>query len=211
MKPIRILLADDDPLILAGFKAMLDGNEELEIIGEACDGRELLELAKKHSPDIILADINMPGLSGLEALEALSGLDMPGKFIVLSMHEEPEYIHRALRIGAAGYLLKNIERQELHRAIKTVFDGGKYFSPSVITILAQSFSDPPKPEISDLTAREKEVLALVSKGMSTKQIAHSLGISGRTVESHRINMLKKMNVSNTAELVKLAIELKLLE
>jgi DNA-binding NarL/FixJ family response regulator len=126
------------------------------------------------------------------------------------MHEEPEYIHRALSYGASGYLLKNVDRNELYRAIQTVFEGGTYFSPGVVTVLAKSFAEPPKPEAADLTAREREVLELVSQGQSTKQIAYELGISIRTVESHRINMLKKMDVNNTAELIKKAIALKIL-
>jgi DNA-binding NarL/FixJ family response regulator len=204
------MLADDHPLILEGFKSMLAGREDLEIVEEAVDGRQLLELAKRNTPDIILADINMPGLTGLQAIEELRKQGISVKFIVLSMHEEPEYIHRALSYGASGYLLKNVDRNELYRAIQTVFEGGTYFSPGVVTVLAKSFAEPPKPEAADLTAREREVLELVSQGQSTKQIAYELGISIRTVESHRINMLKKMDVNNTAELIKKAIALKIL-
>jgi DNA-binding NarL/FixJ family response regulator len=204
------MLADDHPLILEGFKSMLAGREDLEIVEEAVDGRQLLELAKRNTPDIILADINMPGLTGLQAIEELRRQGISVKFIVLSMHEEPEYIHRALSYGASGYLLKNVDRNELYRAIQTVFEGGTYFSPGVVTVLAKSFAEPPKPEAADLTAREREVLELVSQGQSTKQIAYELGISIRTVESHRINMLKKMDVNNTAELIKKAIALKIL-
>jgi DNA-binding NarL/FixJ family response regulator len=190
---------------------MLSGRKDLEIVEEAVDGRQLVELARRNTPDIILADINMPGLTGLEAIEELRKLGISVKFIVLSMHEESEYIHRALSYGASGYLLKNVDRNELYRAIQTVHSGGKYFSPGVVTVLAKSFAEPPKPEVSELTAREKEVLELVSQGQSTKQIAYLLGISVRTVESHRINMLKKMDVNNTAELIKKAIELKILQ
>ena len=126
------------------------------------------------------------------------------------MHEEREYIIYALRIGVQGYIIKNVERFDLEKAIITIFEGGKYFSPIVTNILAESVVRPEIPVISELTPREKEVLELVAKGNSTKQIADKLGIGTRTVESHRVNMLKKMKVSNTAELVRKAVEMKIL-
>ena len=210
MTKIRILLADDHPLIRAGFRSLLGKNERFEIVGEAENGSELLALAGTLHPDIILADISMPLTSGLDALEQLNNLHPEIKSVVLTMHEEREYILRALKAGASGYLLKNIERFELERAIISVFDGGKYFSPVVTNILADAVIKPDVIESGDVTPREKEVLDLVAKGNSTKQVADILGISVRTVESHRINMLKKMKVNNTAELIKKAFELKLL-
>jgi len=209
MEKIRLVLADDHPMIRAGFKSLLDKNERFEIVGEAENGRELIEVADRVRPDIILTDINMPVLNGLAAVELLSEKHPEIRFIMLTMHEEREYIVNALKVGARGYLLKNIERPELEKAIITVYEGGKYFSPIVTTVLAESVSKP-EPEDLDVTPREKEVLELVAKGNSTKQIADLLGISIRTVESHRINMLKKMKVSNSAELIRKAIELKIL-
>jgi DNA-binding NarL/FixJ family response regulator len=210
MNKIRILLADDHPLIRAGFKSLLGKNERFEIVGEAENGKELLEFAGTLQPDIVLADISMPLTNGLDALEQLSNVYPSIKSIVLTMHEEREYILRALKVGASGYLLKNIERFELERAIITVFEGGKYFSPIVTNILADAVGKAEVHEPGDITPREKEVLALVARGNSTKQVADILGISVRTVESHRINMLKKMKVNNTAELIKKAFDLKLL-
>lgn len=210
MDKIRILLADDHPLIRAGFKSLLDKNERFEIAGEAENGKELIDLAGQTEPDIILADINMPVMKGLDALEQLTKLKPAIKFIILTMHEEREYILRALKIGASGYLLKNIERVELERAIITVFEGGKYFSPIITNILAESFSKPEASDLGEITPREKEVLELVAKGNSTKQVADILGISIRTVESHRINMLKKMKVNNTAELIKKTLAMKII-
>jgi DNA-binding NarL/FixJ family response regulator len=152
----------------------------------------------------------MPVINGLSAVQKI-GKEHPSiKFIVLTMHEEREYIMNALKIGVHGYLLKNIERTELEKAIITVFEGGKYFSPLITNILAESVTKTDQNEITDITPREKEVLVLVSQGQSTKQIADNLGISIRTVESHRVNMLKKLKVSNTAELVKKAMEFNLL-
>lgn len=210
MDKIRLLLADDHPLIRAGFKSLLGKSERFEIVGEAENGKELIDMGNTLIPDIILSDINMPVISGLDAMEQLTKQQPSIKFIMLSMHEEREYILNALKIGANGYLLKNIEWLELERAIITVYEGGKYFSPAITNILAESFSRPEVIESYDITPREKEVLELVANGNSTKQIADQLGISIRTVESHRINMLKKMKASNTAELIKKAIEMKLL-
>jgi DNA-binding NarL/FixJ family response regulator len=210
MSKIRILLADDHPLIRDGFRSMLGKNDRFEIVGEAANGKELVELANSLVPEIILADISMPLMSGLEALEQVSKQHPAIKFIILTMHEERQYILNALKAGASGYLLKNIERFELERAIITIFEGGKYFSPIVTNILAETVAKPEANDPGEVTPREKEVLELVAKGNSTKQVADILGISVRTVESHRINMLKKMKVSNTAELIKKAFEMRLL-
>lgn len=210
MTTIRLLLADDHPLIRAGFKAMLGKNQRFEIVGEAENGKELIELADILTPDVILADINMPVINGLVALEKIKTKHPVIKFIILTMYEEREYILNALKSGAAGYLLKNIERFDLEKAIISVYEGGKYFSPLVTNILAESAIKPDGPDLGDISPREKEVLELVAQGYSTKLIADKLGIGIRTVESHRINMLKKMKVNNSAELIKKAIELKIL-
>jgi len=210
MNKIRLLLADDHPLIRAGFKSMLVKNEHFEIVGEAENGTDLLALTDELSPDMILTDISMPGMNGLEALQKVKKQYPDIKCIVLTMHEEREYIMNALKTGAEGYLLKSIEGPELEKAILVVFHGGKYFSPLITSILADSVARPELPEVGDITPREKEVLELVAQGKSTKQIADLLGISIRTVESHRINMLKKMKVNNTAELIRKAIEMKIL-
>ena len=211
MSKIRLLLADDHPLIREGFKSLLSKNERFEIIGIAENGKELIEYTKTLFPDVILTDINMPVMNGLDALQQLANDHTHVKLIVLTMHEEREYIMNALKIGVHGYLLKNIERLDLEKAIITVFEGGKYFSPIVTNILAESVTrSEHNTTLGELTAREKEVLDLVAQGHSTKQVADKLGIGARTVESHRVNMLKKLKVGNTAELVKKAIEMKII-
>lgn len=210
MTKIRLVLADDHPLIREGFKSLLGSNDNFTIVGEASDGNELLALVPIVTPDVILVDITMPGINGLEAIKKLKSEYSYLKFIVLTMHEEREYVLNAIKNGANGFVLKNIEKVELENAIKTVYEGGKYFSPFVIDILAESLGKPETMEQTDITPREKEVLQLVAGGFSTKQIADQLGISIRTVESHRINMLKKMKVNNSAELIKKAIEMHLL-
>ena len=210
MTKIRLLLADDHPLIREGFRSLLNKNERFEIVGIAENGKELVDLAGKELPDIILSDISMPVMNGMEAIEQIRNLYPSIKSVVLTMHEEREYVINALKIGVQGYIIKNVERFDLEKAIITIFEGGKYFSPIVTNILAESVARPEPPAISELTPREKEVLELVAQGHSTKQIADKLGIGTRTVESHRVNMLKKMKVNNTAELVRKAIEMKIL-
>jgi DNA-binding NarL/FixJ family response regulator len=210
MTKIRLLLADDHPLIREGFRSLLTKNERFDLVGIAENGKELVELTEKLSPDIILSDINMPVMNGMEAIAQIGKLFPAIKCVILTMHEEREYIIKALNIGVQGYILKNIERYDLEKAIITVFEGGKYFSPIVTNILAESVVKPTQNVVTEITPREKEVLELVAQGHSTKQVADKLGIGTRTVESHRVNMLKKMKVNNTAELVKKAIEMKIL-
>lgn len=211
MNKIRLVLADDHPMIRAGFKTLLAQNDAFEVAGEADNGQELIKVVSSVRPDVTLVDLHMPGTNGLEAMEKLHSQFPAIKFIVLTMHEEREYVQKALKAGADGYLLKNIDREELENAINTVFKGGKYFSPEITAILAESVARPMSAEVSEITPREKEVLGLVAAGHSTKQIADQLGISIRTVETHRINMLKKMEVSNSAELIRRAFELGILK
>jgi len=212
MKKIRLVLADDHPLIREGFKSLLQKNERFEIVGIAENGKELTELAGNLLPDVILTDINMPVVNGLDALKNIAKLHPDIKLIVLTMHEEREYIIHALKIGVQGYLLKNIERSDLEKAIISIFEGGKYFSPIVTNILAEVVVRPSQSNVvADITPREKEVLELVAQGQSTKQVADKLGIGTRTVESHRMNMLKKLKASNTADLVRKALELKIIK
>ncbi|MEO8471830.1 MAG: response regulator transcription factor [Chryseolinea sp.] len=208
---IRIALADDHTLIREGFKSLLGKNENFTLVGEADNGKDLIALVDEFLPDIVLLDISMPQMNGLQAMEQISKQHPFIKLIILTMHEEREYILQALKSGASGYLLKNIERFELERAIATVYEGGKYFSPAITNILAEAAIRQDPGETPELTPREKEVLNLVAKGNSTKQIADILKISIRTVESHRMNMLKRLKVNNTAELVKKSVELKLLD
>jgi DNA-binding NarL/FixJ family response regulator len=210
MKKIRLVLADDHPMIRAGFKTLLARSNDFEIAGEAENGAELIKMVSALKPDVTLVDLHMPGTGGLEALEKLHNSFPDIKFVVLTMHEEREYVQKALKAGADGYLLKNIQREELENAIHTVYKGGKYFSPAITAILADSVARPSSFTDAEITPREKEVLTLVAGGHSTKQIADQLGISIRTVETHRINMLKKMGVNNSAELIKKAFELGLL-
>jgi len=206
---IKLILADDHPLIRAGFRSLLGRGDKFEIVAEASSGKELMNQLLELTPDAVLVDITMPEMNGLEVLSRLKKNNSQLKVVILTMHEEPEYILNAMKIGADGYLLKNIDSAELEKALITIHNGGKYFSSNVAGILADSALKPP-PEKFEITPREKEVLSLVAAGNSTKQIAAKLDISIRTVETHRINLLKKLNVGNSAELIRKALEQKLI-
>ena len=202
---IKIIIADDHPLVRGGIKTVLDKVPDFQVVAEAEDGLQLLRLIDEYSPHIALIDISMPHLNGLDALKKLNG-QYPGlKLIILTMHEEPEYIMKSLNSGAHAYLLKNVSPDELQKAIRTVVNGGKYFNQTVSGIIMENLAKS-EPEEEALTPRELEVLKLVSKGMSNYQIASELFISIRTVEKHRVNVLRKMQALNTADLVRKAME-----
>ncbi|MFL5729407.1 MAG: response regulator [Cytophagaceae bacterium] len=213
MDKIRIILADDHILVREGFKSLLAKKKEFEVVGEAENGKALLELLENLSADVLLVDISMPQMNGIEAIAQMKKINPNLKFIMLTMHEEAEYILKSIQAGANGYLLKNVELDELENAIKTVANGGKYFNSTVSNIMIENISrnpDPNKEELSELTAREKEILQYVADGLSTKLIADKLSISARTVETHRVHIMKKLQVSNGAEMVKKGIELKII-
>jgi DNA-binding NarL/FixJ family response regulator len=205
VNPIRIVIADDHPLVRDGLKSFLQKIPEFQVVAEAEDGLQLLRLIAEHHPDVALVDISMPQLNGLEALQRLSHQYPDLKLIVLTMHEEPEYILKSLSSGARAYLLKNAEPRELKQAIMTVVKGGKYFNATVSGIVMENLAKS-EPEEEALTPRELEVLKLVCRGLSNYQIASELFISIRTVEKHRVNVLRKMQAVNTADLVRKAIE-----
>lgn len=211
MKKIKIIICDDHRIIRDGIKAMLAKYEHYELIGEAENGEQLFSLLESAYPDVILIDIAMPGKNGIEVFTELKRANPALKFILLTMFEEPEYVIKAVRGGASGYLLKNIESEELDKAIQMVANGGKYFNEHISKILLDNLHANSEEELisGKLTERELEILADIVNGLTTKQIAEKLFISHRTVETHRVNMMKKLEVHNVAELVKMAIENKL--
>jgi DNA-binding NarL/FixJ family response regulator len=214
MEKIKIILADDHILVREGFKSLLSKKKEFEVVGEAENGQELLELIDNLSADVLLVDISMPLLNGIEAIGQMKKINPDLKFIMLTMHEEAEYILKSIQAGANGYLLKNVEPEELENAIKTVAKGGKYFNATISNIMIENISkwpDQNKEEHSELTAREKEILQYVADGLSTKLIADKLSISTRTVETHRVHIMKKLLVSNGAEMVKKGLEQKIIK
>jgi DNA-binding NarL/FixJ family response regulator len=212
MKKIKIILADDHSLVREGFKALLNKSGEIEVIAEAENGTQLLQLLDIHSPDVLLIDISMPELSGIEALSTIKKLNPNLKVIILTMHEEAEYVLKSIQAGANGYLLKNVELEELHNAIKKVVAGEKYFNATISNIMIDNLSKAKevKDDTSPITVREKEILQYVAAGLSTKLIADKLEISIRTVETHRVHLLKKLHAQNTAELIKKATDLKII-
>ncbi|RED52211.1 response regulator transcription factor [Aestuariispira insulae] len=202
-KPIRVLLADDHPLVLDGIRACLEINEDIEVVATAGTGREALERAAESQPDIVLMDINMPELNGLDATEVFRERYPAIKLLMLSMHDNREYITSALNSGARGFVLKDVPSQELVTAIRSVHQGGTYFSSGVSDILLNSMdSDNANP----LTTREQTILILLAQGKSNKHVARELDISVRTAETHRRNIKRKLKISTTAGLTKYAIE-----
>ena len=206
-KRIRLLLADDHPVVRKGILACLAQNRELEVIGEAGDGNEALAKARKLTPDLVLMDIDMPGMDGLAVTEVLRKELPQTRVLILSMHGNTEYIMRILESGARGYVLKEASPEELVRAIQTVNAGETFFSPAVaraaLNQYVQGNADPLNP--NRITHREREVLIQIAEGLSNKEIACRLGVGVRTVETHRERIMRKLNIHSVAGLTKYAI------
>lgn len=213
MKKVKILLVDDHVILRTGIIALLNTEKDFVVVGEGGNGEEAIELSGKLSPDILIIDLTMPGLSGIDAIPIIRKKFPALKILVLSMHETEEYIFRILKLGAHGYVVKNAGREEICRAIRTVMEGEKFFSPQVSQLMLNSYVRRASPGSSDaemtdqsLTKREIEVLGLIGAGFNNQQIADSLFISARTVETHRTNIMQKLDIHDTANLVKFAIE-----
>jgi two-component system nitrate/nitrite response regulator NarL len=200
---IKVMLVDDHPLFREGISARLKLSNEIVLVGEAENGRDALSKLDGLRPDVVLMDINMPDMNGMDVLEVVAEKPMPTKFIILSMHDDREYIVRVIRMGADGYLLKDVCGDEMIEAIKSVYAGDKYYSQEVASILAMQ--DMEKSE-HKLTNREQLILRLISLGYSNKKIAQELNNSVRTVETHKRNITKKLNINTTSGLVRYAIE-----
>jgi len=211
---IRVLLADDQTLVRSGFRALLERAEEIEVVAEAADGAEAVERARSERPDVVLMDIRMPGMDGLEATrrittdERLAGV----RVIMLTTFELDEYVFEALHAGASGFLLKNVEPDELRDAVRVVAEGEALLSPSVTRRLIREFvaqpgrHRPPPERLDVLTEREREVLALVAQGLSNQEIAERLVISPATAKTHVSRTMTKLHVHDRAQLVVLAYE-----
>jgi len=205
---IRVVLADDHALVRAGIRSLLEKLADLEVVGEAANGRQALELIKTTAPNLILLDISMAELGGLEALPRIVK-DFPAvKVLILSGHANEEYVLRALRCGAAGYMLKEAAVEELELAIKAVAQGNTYLSPSVSRTVVESYLQRAAGEegpIEQLTARQREVLQLIAEGKNTKEIAGMLDISVKTVEAHRLQLMARLDIHDVPGLVRYAI------
>jgi len=208
VKPIRVLLADDHTLIRAGISALLERVGSIEVVGEAVDGRQTLELIHELAPDVVLLDLQMPGLNGFEVLQETTERFPDVKIVVLSVHDTEEYALRALRSGASGYLPKSAASAELELAIDHVVRGKQYISPVIAQIASEESErggSPGRATPIELTPRQREVLTLISEGYSTKDIAGTLGISVKTVETHRAQLMERLGIHDVAGLVRYAI------
>ena len=203
---IRILLADDHKMIIDGLQSMLASVEEIEVVGEAFTGTEVLKKVKQNQVDIILMDINMPELDGILTTQKVKKEYPETKVLILTMYNKPEFIRNLLEAGASGYILKNTGREELLEAIKQISNGQNYFGREVTKTVMESLRGTPRNTTFNLTKREKEVLRLIVQECTTSEIADQLFISTHTVETHRKNLLSKLNVKNTAGLVKYALD-----
>lgn len=208
-KKIRLLLVDDHPIVREGIRSCLSRYEDLVVVGEAANGFEAVALSKTLSPDVVLMDINMPGLGGLETTGRLQQEVPETKVLVLTAHESKEYILQIVQSGARGYVLKDAPPDELLRAIRTIQTGNSFFSPRVATYLLNDYVDksnkPKAPSFPPLSRREREVLALLADGLSNKEIARALRVGVRTVETHRERIMRKLEIHSVAGLTKYAI------
>ncbi|MBW1824675.1 MAG: response regulator transcription factor [Deltaproteobacteria bacterium] len=209
MRKIKVVVADDHTILRQGIKALLDNQEGIEVVGEAKDGREAIKTIEELLPDVILMDIAMPGLNGLEATRRIKKKFPKVKVVVLTMHANEEYIFQILNAGADGYLVKETAFQDLISAINAVHKGEAFMSPSiskkVMTDYIQRAQGEEKVGFDTLTTREREILQLVAEGNSNKKIAEALFISPKTVETHRAHIMDKLNIHDRAGLIKYAI------
>ena len=208
--PIRVLIADDHKIMLAGLRSLLEKQVEFEVVGEAENGRKAVKMALETKPDVVVMDVSMPDLNGMEATtQVVDGLPET-RVIALSMHSDKRFVMGMLQAGASGYLLKDCASQELANAIRQVADGKKYLSPEITGVVIDDFlkgrsSGEAATVKAVLSAREREVLQLIAEGWSTKQIASHLYVSVKTIETHRRQIMKKLDLHTIADLTKYSI------
>ncbi len=216
MSRIRVLLADDHDVLRKGVRFLLAEDPFIEVVGEAADGREAVQRAEELNPDVIIIDIAMPQLNGIEAAGQITRRNRDAGVIILSMYSDEEYVLRALAAGAKGYLLKDCAEPDMVRAVRSVARGKPFFSPAVVEVLLDDYVQRLQRErLQDsyelLTEREREVLQLLAEGKTNKEVAGLLGLGVSTVDTHRLNLMQKLDVHNTAELVLYAVKKKILK
>lgn len=211
------MLVDDHSIVRNGIRSLLEQVDEFEIIAEAADGEEALDKLKTNQPDVVLMDISLPGMSGIQTTQVIARLYKNVRVLMLSMHNNEDYILRSVEAGAQGYILKDSSSDEMKKAIRTVSSGEKYFSSPVANIILNGYMTQLKKtdrssqmRRSKLSKKEKEILHYLVDGMSSREIAERLQLSVRTVDNHRANMMRRLQVKNAAELVRMAVEEKLL-
>jgi DNA-binding NarL/FixJ family response regulator len=203
-----VLIADDHSIVREGLRRLIEAESDISLCAEAADGREVLELVELHRPDVVILDISMPNLSGLESLERVRSRYPAIKTILLSVHADPAMIQNAISLGVDGYLLKNARASEILSAIRSVTRGGSYFSPPVAREIVAQIREPraaSEQPFTLLSGREREVLHLIAEGLSAKEIAAQLSISTKTVEAHRTSLMRKVGVRKATELVRYAV------
>jgi two-component system, NarL family, response regulator NreC len=205
----RVLVADDHAIMVQGLGRLLEG--EAEIVATASDGQQLVERARQHRPDIIVSDINMPGMSGLDAMRRLKADGLRSKFIFLTLHTDSRLASEAMRAGASGYLLKHAAAEELIEAIHAVMEGHTYLTPLMTREVLWAIGQPDGVQSPALTPRQLDVLRLIAEGKRMKEIANELNISVRTVETHKQDLLQTLGLETTADLIKFAVRQGLVE
>jgi DNA-binding NarL/FixJ family response regulator len=214
MTPIRVLLADDHALVRAGLRALVASLDGVEVVGEAADGREALSKVKELRPDVVMMDISMPGLNGLEAAARISKEYPEVRVLMLSAHSNEEYVCQALRAGVAGFILKDAGTSELELALRAVAGGQTFLSPAVSRHVINDYVRRVGGEAGSLeilTPRQRETLQLIAEGQTTKEIARTLHISVKTVETHRMQLMERLNIHDVAGLVRYAVRVGLIE
>jgi two-component system response regulator NreC len=215
VRRIRILLADDHSIVRKGLRTQLQQDEQFEVVAEATDGREAVQLAESENPDVVIMDIAMPGLGGIEATAQIVKRNPKTGVVIFSMHADDIYLSRALAAGARGYLLKDGEDLDVARAVEAAAEGKPFFSPTIARILVEDYMRQLQMHgLQDsydlLTEREKETLHLLAEGKSNKEVAQILNLSVYTVETHRSNIMEKLNLHTTAEIILYAVRKKLI-
>jgi two-component system response regulator NreC len=206
---IRVLICDDHTLFAEGVKSLLRNEESIEVVGEAKDGRQAVERVRDLHPNVVLMDISMPDLSGFEATRRLRETDDSVKVLILTMHDDEELVARCLEAGAAGYIMKDAPASQLIYAINAVYKGERYLSPGVLGKVVTGYvrnADRPRTSYDRLSAREREILKLLAEGLSVKEIAALLNLSVKTVDVHKYNLMRKIDVHDRTELIKYAIQ-----
>lgn len=216
MPKIKVLLVDDHTLFRQGVRRLLEMEADFEVVGESPDAGDAVEKTREMRPDIVLMDIGMPGLSSFEASRQIKKNRPETKVLFLTMYEDEDYLVQCLEVGASGYVLKDTPAQQLVTAVRDVYKGGKYLSSQVLGKLVEDFRNHVRdtklrPRISTLTPREREILKLLAEGNSVKEIAVILGLSVKTVEAHKFNLMRKLDIHNKAQLVTYAIQKKIIK
>ncbi len=207
-KSIQVILVEDHHLVRAGIRSLLNTISGITVIAEASNGREALETLAKHKPDVALVDIAMPDMSGLEVTEKVTSQYPDVRVVILSMYSDEEYVRQALRAGASGYVLKDAHKEELELALKSVAEGGMYLSHAVskhvVDYLRRAGEETQR--LEQLTDRQKEILRMIAEGSTTKEIAHALSLSAKTVETHRAHLMERLDIHDLAGLVRYAVQ-----